>query len=244
MKTFGILFCSILMFCFSVSAKEVEGDNNYVKKSFQVDDFYKVKTNGAFNMVYHQSKDSAGLIKMYGEENILNSMKVESKEGVLNIKFDSPSKKDFGVVILDIFSSALNEVENDGGAVFETGGHIAGSEVYFLLMGNGQIRTGELDYGIVRAKILTGSGDIFLKGNCRTAELTITGGGEIKAHELKARDVKCKITGNATIGCFAEENLKALITGSGTVYYNGNPKIKKNAIGVGKVLPLGGVKVE
>ena len=42
----------------------------------------------------------------------------------------------------------------------------------------------------------------------------------------------------------AEENLKALITGSGTVYYNGNPKIKKNAIGVGKVLPLGGVKVE
>ena len=163
MKTFGILFCSILMFCFSVSAKEVEGDNNYVKKSFQVDDFYKVKTNGAFNIVYHQSKDSAGLIKMYGEENILNSMKVESKEGVLNIKFDSPSKKDFGVVILDIFSSALNEVENDGGAVFETGGHIAGSEVYFLLMGNGQIRTGELDYGIVRAKILTGSGDIFLK---------------------------------------------------------------------------------
>ena len=99
MKTFGILFCSILMFCFSVSAKEVEGDNNYVKKSFQVDDFYKVKTNGAFNIVYHQSKDSAGLIKMYGEENILNSMKVESKEGVLNIKFDSPSKKDFGVVI-------------------------------------------------------------------------------------------------------------------------------------------------
>ena len=28
MKTFGILFCSVLMFCFSVSAKEVEGDNN------------------------------------------------------------------------------------------------------------------------------------------------------------------------------------------------------------------------
>ena len=107
MKTFGILFCSVLMFCFSVSAKEVEGDNNYVKKSFRVDDFYKVKTNGAFNIVYHQSKDSAGLIKMYGEENILNSMKVESKEGVLNIKFDSPSKKDFGVVILDIFSRHL-----------------------------------------------------------------------------------------------------------------------------------------
>ena len=64
--------------------------------------------------------------------------------------------------------------------------------------------------------------------------------GEIRAHKLKARDVRCSIYGNASIGCFAEKTLKAKATGNGTVYYEGNPNIKKIALGNIKVLPLSG----
>ena len=49
-----------------------DGNNKYVTKEIKVDDFYRVKINTAFNVVYHHSKDSAGLIRIYGEENILD----------------------------------------------------------------------------------------------------------------------------------------------------------------------------
>lgn len=234
-----LLWCvSMLLLSLNVFSQKVEGNDRYVNKVLKVDDFNTVKINGAFNVIYHHSTDSAGLIKLYGEENILDAMAPESKSGVLNIKFANTSKKDFGVVVVDIYSTDLRKVENDAGAVFETAGKINGSEIELLLMGNGQIRANDIDFGVVKAKILAGNGDIFLKGTCRTAELIITGTGEIKAHELVARDVKCRITGNATIGCYAEQKLNSLITGAGTVYYKGNPEIKKNTIGAGKVKPL------
>lgn len=244
MKKFIILFCGLLLPAVTIWAKKLEGSNNYVNTSVRTDDFYKVKTNGAFNIVYHQDKDSAGLVKMYGEDNILNDMKIESKEGVLNIKFQTSSKKDFGVVILHIYSSALDEVECDAGAVFETTGPVSGSTLSLLLMGNGQIKSYNLDYGIVKAKILSGSGDIFLGGSCRIAELSITGRGEIQAHELKARDVKCQMTGNASLGCYAESKLDVYITGRGRVYYKGEPQITKKIVGPGKILSLKGVEIE
>ena len=244
MKKFSILFCGFLLLAVAVSAKKLEGSNRYVTKTMHTDDFYKVKINGAFNIVYHQSKDSAGLVKMYGEDNILDNMKIESKDGVLNIKFQFPSKKEYGVVILNIYSSALNEVESDAGAVFETAGPVSGSMLSLLLMGNGQIKSWNLDYGVVKARILSGSGDIFLGGVCRTADLSITGRGEIQAHKLKARDVKCQTTGNVNIGCFAESKLDVYITGRGHVYYKGEPRITKKIVGPGKIRSLKGVEID
>lgn len=64
-----------------------DGNNKYVTKEMKVDDFYRVKINTAFNVVYHHSKDSAGLIRIYGEENILDEVKPVSKDGTLEIKF-------------------------------------------------------------------------------------------------------------------------------------------------------------
>lgn len=232
------LFVLLLLLPQLIIASTVEGNGKYVNVSYQLDDFYKIKMNCSFNVVYHQSKDSAGLIKIYGEENIVDDIDVKSIKGQLNIKFKNLSKKEFGVVILNIYSSDLIQVENDGGSVFETAGKVSGSEVSLMLMGNGQIKAEDLDFGIVNAKIFTGNGDIFLKGNCRYAELSMVGSGEIKAHELVARDVKCIITGNGNIGCNAEKTLNVRITGTGNVYYNGSPEIKKTVVGSGKITSL------
>lgn len=230
---------SLLLFSVHTVASNIgDGNNKYVTKELKVDDFYRVKINRAFNIVYHHSKDSAGLIRIYGEENILDEVKPVSKEGTLEIKFVNTSKREYGVIILDVYSSDLQEVQSDAGGVFETSGSLSGSELNILLMGNGLIRCNNLDYGIVKARIMTGSGDIFLSGTCRDARLSVAGSGEIKGHELKARDVSCNITGNGSIGCWGEENLKAFITGKGDVFYKGKPVIKKRGIGSGRVVPL------
>ena len=221
MKNLWRIAAVCCLFSLSLFSAQAVGDanNKYVTKEIKVDDFYRVKINTAFNVVYHHSKDSAGLIRIYGEENILDEVKPVSKDGTLEIKFVNTAKREYGVIILDVYSSDLQEVQSDAGGVFETSGSLSGSELDILLMGNGLVRCNKLDYGIVKARIMTGS-------------------GEIKGHELKARDVNCNITGNGSIGCWAEENLKAFITGKGDVYYKGKPTVKKRGIGSGRAIPL------
>ena len=240
MKNLWRIAAVCCLFSLSLFSAQAVGDanNKYVTKEIKVDDFYRVKINTAFNVVYHHSKDSAGLIRIYGEENILDEVKPVSKDGTLEIKFVNTAKREYGVIILDVYSSDLQEVQSDAGGVFETSGSLSGSELDILLMGNGLVRCNKLDYGIVKARIMTGSGDIFLSGTCREARLSIAGSGELKGHELKARDVNCNITGNGSIGCWAEENLKAFITGKGDVYYKGKPTVKKRGIGSGRAIPL------
>ena len=93
MKNFGRIAAVCCLFSLSLfSAQAVvssvgDGNDKYVTKEIKVDDFYRVKINTAFNVVYHHSKDSAGLIRIYGEENILDEVKPVSKDGTLEIKF-------------------------------------------------------------------------------------------------------------------------------------------------------------
>lgn len=98
---------------------------------------------------------------------------------------------------------------------------LTGSLLSLKLTGNGSILAPDVNFSIVKASILTGKGYIDISGSCREADLSVTGVGEIRAHKLEARDVRCSIYGNASIGCFAEKTLKAKATGNGTVYYEG-----------------------
>lgn len=218
--------------------KKLEGDNNYVNTTRQVDDFFRVTCANNFNVMYHQDSEKAGLIEIYAEENVAQALKTESKKGKLTIKLPGLGKKDFGVIVIHIYSSELTEVINDGASVFEISGPLKGSEIEFQVTGNGQIQAEQLDFEVIKAKLFTGSGDMLLKGSCRSVDLSVTGSGEIRAHDLKARDVNCTITGNGNIGCYAEKELKTMTTGSGNIYYNGNPEIKRKSIGSGKVIPL------
>lgn len=242
MKKLSFLLLTALLMCATTSYsqlfKKLEGDSNYVNITRQVDDFYRVNCANNFNIMYHQDAQKAGLIEIYAEKNIASALKTESKKGKLNIKLPGLGKKDFGVIVINIYSSGLSEVVNDGAGVFETSGPIKGTEIEFQITGNGQVKAEKLDFGIVKGKLFTGNGDMLLGGTCREADLSVTGSGEIRAHDLKARDVHCTITGNGNIGCYAEKTLKTMTTGSGNIYYNGTPEIKRKSIGSGKVIPL------
>lgn len=240
---FSILACFTLP-VFSATQKKVEGNMKYLNITRKTDDFDRIKIGSSVNVIYHQNPDSAGIIRIYCEENIKDNVRTTVKKGLLTIKVSDVKTDDFGVVILHVYSSYLTEVENNGSGVFETSGKLKGAEVFFSIVGNGQIKAEKLEYNIVNGKLLTGSGDMLLKGDCNTAVLAVTGSGEIRAHDLKSRDAKCTITGNGNIGCYATKKLNTLITGSGNIYYNGNPEVKKRVIGSGRVNSLDGVDIE
>lgn len=237
------VFLLLSLSVFSRTDQKITGNNKYGHFTRKIDDFNKIKISNAINVIYHQNADSAGYIFLYCEDNLPVHIKTQSEKGKLHIKLSGLKNKDFGIIILHVYSSFLTEIENGSSGTFETAGKICGAEVKFGIIGNGQIKAENLHYNTVKAKIMTGSGDILLAGVCNYADLSVIGSGEIRAHDLKAQQVKCTITGNGNIGCYALSKLTTLSTGSGNVFYNGQPEIKKRSIGTGKVIPIGGTEI-
>ncbi|MCH2043777.1 MAG: DUF2807 domain-containing protein [Saprospiraceae bacterium] len=84
---------------------------------------------------------------------------------------------------------------------------------------------------------LTGSGNITLNGTSINLTPFLSGSGNISAYELVADSVTAELSGSGNIEVTANTKLDASITGSGNVYYRGNPTDLSSVIlGSGNVI--------
>ena len=101
--------------------------------------------------------------------------------------------------------------------------------------GSGVIDMKDLDVIDLEA-LVTGSGDVDLWGRAKNAIYTITGSGTISAQNLRAHNCIAEISGSGTIYCYSEEKIHAIISGSGSIFYLGNPsEVNTNVTGSGVV---------
>lgn len=84
--------------------------------------------------------------------------------------------------------------------------------------------------------VVSGSGDIRLKGSVGALNATVSGSGDVSARELKARNAKLQVTGSGDLEVFVLETVDARFTGSGDITIYGNPASRKT-----KVVGSGGI---
>ena len=180
-------------------------------KQLSVDDFYKMKVYNNFDVSYRQSADSAGVIVIMASTEDISHVECVSKKGQLTIKYKGSSDKEQMQGAIIVYSTALEYVENNGLGSIQIVSPISGAAFQAKVLGNGSISAPQIDYGIVKASVLTGKGKISLTGKCR-----------------------------GVIGCHATQKLTAKATGNGEVYYRGTPEIKKLSLGELSVRSLEG----
>ena len=82
----------------------------------------------------------------------------------------------------------------------------------------------------------SGVGSITISGIADNVELTTSGVGSINASYLKALNVKARVSGVGSIECYASEKIEGRVSGVGSLRYAGNPKVKDtNRTGVGSI---------
>lgn len=84
--------------------------------------------------------------------------------------------------------------------------------------------------------VLTGVGNINLKGTTESLNATLTGVGNINAFELNTDNCDVRINGVGDAEVFVNDALNIAITGRGSVFYKGNPSINSNITGSGSVV--------
>ena len=82
----------------------------------------------------------------------------------------------------------------------------------------------------------SGVGDIKISGITDDAYLTCSGVGSIRAEGLKALNVKASVSGVGSIECNASEEIEGRVSGVGSLRYSGNPKHQDNKrTGIGSI---------
>jgi hypothetical protein len=104
--------------------------------------------------------------------------------------------------------------------------------------GSGNINVSGVSVGNVNLAI-GGSGNINVIGTADTVQATLKGSGNIISDGLQARQATVRLSGSGNITVFASERLDAVVSGSGTVRYAGNPaKVEQSVPGSGSISPM------
>ena len=85
----------------------------------------------------------------------------------------------------------------------------------------------------------SGVGSISIAGIADDVEIHNSGVGSVDAKNLKALNVKATVSGVGSITCYASEKIQGSVSGVGSLKYGGNPKQKDNhRSGVGSISEL------
>ncbi len=99
--------------------------------------------------------------------------------------------------------------------------------------------SGDMELSINSADLdvsISGSGRLKLSGSGEDMDLDISGSGSVMAANLQVVTLDASISGSGKCEIDVSEGIDANISGSGNVYYKGNPdKIRSNSSGSGKV---------
>ncbi|MGB5435808.1 MAG: head GIN domain-containing protein [Maribacter sp.] len=222
--------------CSAQWGKKVNGNGNMVTIERSTGDYDAIALSGWFDVDLVDGNE--GVLTLRGEENLLEHIKTEVKDGKLVIKVEKgynlkPSSWKQGIKIT-VPVESINEVTLSGSGDIVGKTAIKTGSFKTSMSGSGDI-TLAIESRTLEAT-MSGSGDIMLSGSTSNFEATISGSGDIKAYELEADHVNATVSGSADIKVTANKSLKARVSGSGDIHYKGNPeKVDTKTSGSGDI---------
>lgn len=184
----------------------------------------------------HLTQGNTQRVELKGSEDALKDVETEVRGGHLIIKRESSwfSWSDSDDLDVYITMPKIDELNVSGSGKVEGTNKFETSDLEISVSGSGSVdietNTKDLDLSI------SGSGKIELEGSASHADISISGSGSLEAEDLKAVSYKIIISGSGSCTVNAEKSIDASISGSGSVYYKGNPaNINSSTSGSGRI---------
>ncbi len=232
----SILIIAALLTIGTIQAqKKVKGNGNMKTVTRTTSDYDGIKCAGSFD--YMLVAGNEGTIKLEGEENLLEYILTEVKDGDLIIKTVdhtnlSPSHNKTIKVIIPF--KDINSVSLAGSGDLWNEDKITTDNLHVSLAGSGDVVLA-IESSYTKAS-LAGSGDLTLKGNTNNLDANVAGSGNFHGFELQANNTDVSVAGSGDADVVCKENLKARVSGSGDIKYKGNPKIEDSKVaGSGRI---------
>jgi len=189
----------------------VKGSGEMVTETRELDSFEKIELSGAFDLSITVGEKQE--VKLTFDDNLIDLIRTKIRGRTLKID----SRKSYSSrhsCLVEINVPTIERVS---------------------LSGSGDVEVVNLDGGVFSCSI-SGSGDMELDGEVDELEIRISGSGDIDARQLIAGDAEVIISGSGSIKVHAKENLECRVSGSGDIYYYGDPEhISTHVSGSGSI---------
>lgn len=209
-----ILAGAVMLMSTSCSKEKLKGEGPDITDIRSLSTFTEVELTGSNNATI--VKDTEYKVVVTGHQNLVPAFETNVSSGVLRMKF----------------KDKYHNIQNDN---IKLEIHTP-NLTYVGITGSGNLKIKGDFTGNMEGRI-TGSGEMTIdNGSFDKLDLEVTGSGNIKAAGSICKTGYARISGSGNIELRATDYLLADISGSGNIYYWGNPaKTDLKVTGSGKV---------
>ncbi len=212
-----IFSLAAIIFC---SCQSITGSGNIITETRKLNKFEGVKSSGSIDVevINHENQS----VKVEADDNILPLLITEVEDGVLNIYFKN--NLSFRKINAKVYVSAplLHRIIVSGSGSIVSKDTLKDVEQIELTVSG----SGDISAFVDAPTIITnnsGSGTIDLQGRTKVYDCSISGSGDINCKKLLSENTMVNIRGSGTAHVYASVKLIAKISGSGDIYFSGNP---------------------
>lgn len=193
------------------NGERIEASGNTITRNDVTGEFTTLRCNLPVDMTYTPGDC---FLSITGPDNVLSHITVTNEDGLLVIKSDGTTFRNLKNLKVKLSSQVLEKAEFNGAVDFSAPQGITGPDIDLIVNGAGDI---DID-GLKAAKAslivngagdatvrgidcetlvvsLNGAGDATVSGKADSAELTISGAGDINAEGLRSAEINSKVRG-------------------------------------------------
>lgn len=216
--------------------KCITGNGDIQQETRNVGEYNTVSAIGAFNITFAQT--SISQVDLFGDSNIFPIIKTKVSNKNLSIGTDgSDCYTSNNTMEVTLSSPLITRITLDGAGKI-VGHGLNQDDLYYQTNGAAVINSSFTVKNFESHS--NGSGNASYVGTAATSIFTITGTGSIFASTLSTDKCTITISGVGDVRIHVNEELNVIISGTGSVYYSGDPGvINTNITGTGQVIKEG-----
>jgi uncharacterized spore protein YtfJ len=198
----------------SSNPDQIVGSGKLISEPRSLPAFTGIQVTGIAKVVIKQ--DSVQSLRIEADDNIMDHITTAVNNGLLVIGLQQGS---YSNVTINVYATmkTIDRLECVGTADFVTSGSIRSDGITCRV---------------------TGSGTMTLSGTTTNQTIEVTGTGDVHNFGLVSTHCAATITGLGNLEVNVTQQLDAVVSGSGSIVYTGNPGVvNKTIVGIGSVRP-------
>ncbi|MBB6609552.1 DUF2807 domain-containing protein [Pontibacter sp. Tf4] len=228
---FALLLAFVLLNGAAIA--QVKGNGNLQTQTRKVSDFNGIKVSGGFAVEIEQGNTES--LKIEAEENLMDNIKTQVKNGVLHIYTEGSINSRKGMKAY-ITVKDLNKIDISGGVKVTGLSKLKAGDFQLDMSGGSNVK---LD--IEAKKIfsnMSGASKVVLTGRADELKLDMSGASSVNTQDLIAKRVKVSTSGASSVKVHATDNLVVNASGASHVAYAGSPKIEAETTAASRISKL------
>ena len=229
----AIFFTVVITSCNFIGGKRIRGNAVMKIENRSAGTFNGIDVSG--NVKVYVKQDSASSIRIQTDENLLEYMITDNRNGTLHIhQKEGTNLKPTQSIKVYVSGPSFKLFKASGACDFISENKITGSEpVSISLTGASDVKL-ELSVPGIDAD-LSGAGTINMKGETKNFSVDGSGSTNIKCFDLMTENTKVELSGAGNAEVFASIKLEVYVSGAADVKYKGNATVNQKISGAGSV---------